>query len=165
MSKLPILNHNEIALKLDRLAWQMAEEHFGQDHLVMIGIKERGSRIAGLIHKKLTQIHKGQVELTEMEINKDAPLDQAPKWTNRPELEGKAVILVDDVLNSGATLAGAIHEILNYKPRSLKVAVLANRDHKAFPINADFVGISVATTVMEHISFEEKKGQMAVYLV
>ena len=79
-------------------------------------------------------------------------------------IKKSAVVIVDDVLNSGITLSGVLSEVLKHEPNSVKVAVLANRDHKAFPIRADFVGISLATTLKEHISFVEENKKMAIYL-
>ncbi len=164
MSKLVLLEHNEINLKLDRIAWQIAEEYFSEKKIAIIGLKSRGYRVASLIYNKLVGISEAQIELFELDIDKSNALLSDVKWDKSPKLKSKAVVLVDDVLNSGITLAGAMKHILNEEPKRLKVAVLANRDHKAFPIAADFVGVSLATTLKEHIAFVEAKGKMTVYL-
>jgi pyrimidine operon attenuation protein / uracil phosphoribosyltransferase len=79
-------------------------------------------------------------------------------------IAGNPIILVDDVLNSGVTLAAALREILNYSPKSVRTAVLANRDHHKFPIQANYVGVSLATTLQENISYEVTDHQMSVWL-
>ncbi|MFY0643405.1 MAG: phosphoribosyltransferase [Bacteroidia bacterium] len=165
MSKLQILKHDEIMLKLGRIAWQILEEFYESKNIVIIGIKSRGTAVAKLIETKLAQISKAEIEFIEFTIDKDKALTTTIEWSDEINLKGKAVVLVDDVLNSGITLAGALKEILSKEPKSVKVAVLANRDHKAFPIHADFVGISLATTLKEHISLVRENGNMAVYLV
>ena len=165
MSKLQILTHEEIMLKLDRIAWQILEEFYNSKQIVIIGIKARGTAVAKLIESKLSQISNAEIEFVEFDINKERALNSEISWSKQLSLKSKAVVLVDDVLNSGITLAGALKEVLSKEPKSVKVAVLANRDHKAFPIHADFVGISLATTLKEHISLEREKGKMAVYLV
>ena len=73
-------------------------------------------------------------------------------------------ILVDDVLNSGVTLSAALREVLNHSPKSIRTAVLANRDHHKFPIQANYVGISLATTLQENISYQVTDDQMSVWL-
>ncbi|MBR9859693.1 phosphoribosyltransferase [bacterium] len=164
MSRSLILNHHAIGLKLDRIAWQIAEEHFGKKEIIMVGLKDRGLQVAEMIYAKLQKITEAQVTLTSIEIDKSAPLSKSPVWTDQPKLSGKSVVLVDDVLNSGITLSGVLIEVLKHKPKSVKVAVLANRDHKAFPVEADFVGISLATTLKEHLSFVVENKEMSIYL-
>lgn len=165
MSKLIILKHDEIILKLDRIAWQITEEYYNEKEIIIIGIKARGFAVAELINAKLKTITDAKINLVELVIDKDNALESEVVIPDAENIRDKAIVLVDDVLNSGYTLAGAFKEILENKPKYVKVAVLANRDHKAFPIHADFVGISLATTLKEHISFEQKNGQMTVYLV
>lgn len=164
MSKTILLEHHQIKLKLDRMAWQIAEEFFNSKNIVIVGIENRGSKVAEIISTKLKEISSAQIELTGLSIDKEDPLSSEVGLTTDIKLTGKAVVMVDDVLNSGVTISGALSHILKFKPAAVKVAVLANRDHKAFPIHADFVGVSLATTTKEHIAFIEEKGNMTVYL-
>jgi len=159
-----ILNHKDIELKIDRLAWQISEEYFGSKEIIIIGLKDRGSRVAHLIYEKLIKITKSKISITSISIDKSNPLLAKPTWEELPGLKGKSVVLVDDVLNSGVTLSGVLMEVLKYQPKTVKVAVLANRDHKSFLVEADFVGISLATTLKEHIAFVEERGKMSIYL-
>ncbi len=165
MSKLKILDHKDIVLKLDRIAWQIAEEYHKEKEIVVLGIQERGSAIAKLIFDKLSDICSAKISLSHLHLNKDQALESEISIQPAVKLDSKAVVIVDDVLNSGITLAASFKRVIEGRPSKVKVAVLANRDHKAFPIHPDFVGISLATTVMEHISLVSEKGEMAVYLV
>ena len=164
MSKLQILDHQAIMLKLDRIAWQIAEEYHTEKRIVVLGIQERGSAIASLIANKLEGITSSEIVLSHLEIDKDTALESKVDILPDVGLKGLPVVIVDDVLNSGITMAAVFKRVLEDSPKSVKVAVLANRDHKSFPIHADFVGVSLATTVMEHISLVKEGEQMAVYL-
>lgn len=164
MSRQLLLNHEEIALKLDRIAWQILEEHYGESHIVIIGIQDRGSIIASMIADRLNSFSDDSIHLTSIHIDKDAPFTGSIELEQDNLIKGKCVVLVDDVLNSGATMAAAVREILNHNPKELRVAVLANRDHHKFPIQCHFVGVSMATTLKEHITFEIVNDRMAVYL-
>ena len=152
-------------LMLNRIAWQILEEFYEDKEIVIIGIKARGPAVANLINSKLSEISQAKIEFVEFSIDKENALTADIGWSKDVDIKGKAIVLVDDVLNSGITIAGALSEIFSKEPKSVKVAVLANRDHKAFPIHADFVGVSLATTLKEHISLERERGKMAVYLV
>lgn len=103
-------------------------------------------------------------QLCEVHINKRNPLDTIT--TSLPEeiYTNQAVILVDDVLNSGATLIYAIKHFLNVPLKRFKTAVLVNRNHKKFPVKADFKGISLSTSLHEHVTVIFEDGNNAVYL-
>lgn len=164
MSKIVLLNHPEIVLKLERIAWQIAEEFYGEKKIILIGLKNRGFKVASRIHDHLSSISSVKLELVELSIDKKKALSSKVSLDKEVQLKDSNIVLIDDVLNSGITLSGALAFLLQKEPKSVKVAVLANRDHKAFPINADFVGVSVATTLMEHISFVDTKDKMTIYL-
>ena len=103
MSKTILLEHHQIKLKLDRMAWQIAEEFFNAKNIVIVGIENRGSKVAELISTKLKEISSAKVELTGLNINKENPLSSEVSLSSKLDLKGKAVVMVDDVLNSGIT--------------------------------------------------------------
>jgi pyrimidine operon attenuation protein / uracil phosphoribosyltransferase len=164
MSKSLILNHEEISLKLDRIAWQILEHHYGEETIVLIGLVDRGSEVAEKIKNRLEKF--GSTKILFSTINLDKSIGLASKVTieNPSLIAGNPVILVDDVLNSGVTLSAALREVLNHSPKSIRTAVLANRDHHKFPIQAHYVGISLATTLQENISYQVTDDQMSVWL-
>lgn len=164
MNNTLVLNHEDIALKLDRIAWQIVEEHFGNKSLVLVGLVDRGSFLAEQLQKRLNTISDLEIKCISINVNKQTPLKKKVVLEEGSLLTNNAVVLVDDVLNSGKTLIAALKEVLNYLPSKVTVAVLANRDHHKFPIQANFVGISLATTLKEHISFKLEDGKMSVWL-
>ena len=164
MSKLRLLEHDQISLKLDRIAWQIIERYHNENDIILLGLVDRGYDIANKLQIRLAKCSELKVILGTITLNKNNPLKQPVSIDCKSSLDGKHVILVDDVLNSGSTMAAALREVLNYNPASVRTAVLANRDHHKFPIQANFVGISLATTLKEHISYEEVEGIMSVSL-
>ncbi len=164
MEKSLILNNEEISLRLDRIAWQILEQHFGAATILLVGIADKGFDVADKIKNRLEKHGETHIELTRISLDKKNAL-ACQITLERSELAtNNAVVLVDDVLNSGTTMAAALKEVLCYNPKTVKTAVLANRDHHTFPIQANFVGISLATTVKEHISYEEIDGTMSISL-
>lgn len=159
-----ILSHEAIALKLDRIAWQILEEHFGDKKIVLVGLADKGVFIAQEIEKRISKFSDVGVHCISIEVNKETPLRSDVILGNSKLVNNASVVLVDDVLNSGKTMVAALKEVLNHIPKKVSVAVLANRDHHKFPIQANFVGISLATTVKEHITFSLEEGKMSVWL-
>ena len=164
MSSTHILSHDQIALKLDRIAWQILEQHYGEEKLVLAGLVDQGYQVAKKIQARLQENSDIDIKLLSIRLDKKNPLTSSVKIENANLMDRSAVILVDDVLNSGITMAAALKEVLNHNPKSVKTAVLANRDHNKFPIQANYVGISLATTLKEHISYAEVKGKMSITL-
>ena len=164
MSKSLILSKDQISLKLDRMAWQIVEDHYLEQTLVVIGLESRGYSVAKKLTDRLSSISDLDINLSSISIDKEDPFTEEAKLQGEVPSENSAIILVDDVLNSGKTLAASLGAILKTNPRSIKTAVLANRDHHRFPIQANYVGISLATTLKEHISYEEDGDDMNVYL-
>jgi pyrimidine operon attenuation protein/uracil phosphoribosyltransferase len=164
MSSALILNHQEISLKLDRIAWQILEQHYGETTIVLAGLVDRGSAVALKIQERLEKFGTTPIVYTNIYLDKNAGLVSKVTIDNEEVIKGNPVILVDDVLNSGITMATALKEVLNHSPKSVRTAVLANRDHHKFPIQANYVGISLATTMQEHITYSEQNDKMSVWL-
>ncbi len=160
-----ILTHDQIQNKMQRMAWEIYENNHLAHQLILIGIAENGNHIAGGIGKILSKISKIKIETGRIDLDKTKGFDSEIELTCNVKLKGETVIIVDDVMNSGKTMLAALREIIDQKPAKIQTAVMANRNHKAFPVKADIVGISLATTLQEHIWFAiEPQDKMVVFL-
>ena len=161
-----ILDREKIRLKLERMAFQALELAYGDTELVVIGIEEGGFALA----KSLCDIiqandPKKKVQITSLYINKRAPLSEEIRLGTNIDLNGKVVIVVDDVGNTGKTLFYAMKPLIAIQPKKLLIAVLVERMHKAFPVKADIVGFPIASTFNEHIIVKFKQNEAeGVYL-
>lgn len=142
--------------KLRRMALQVAEQNYGEPHLVLIGIKENGILIARKICAYLQDVYKGKIIVIELTMDKKKPAD----ITLHPvtDFNGKVVLLIDDVAHSGSTMLYALKPLLETFPKKIQTLALVERTHKSFPIDVNYVGISISTTLDEHI-FVEVEGE------
>lgn len=150
-----VLEHDRIQRKLDRMALQLREENTGEQQLVIVGVMPRGAALARRLKKILDRTPDLGTELLELTLPKDGPLDAPVEL--RPAghvLDGKVVVLVDDVLMSGRTLMHAAAHLVKFPLKRLVTVVLVDRLHRTYPIRADIVGLTLSTTLQEHISVE-----------
>ena len=147
-----ILDQQRIGRKLQRMAYQIWERNSHEKELILIGLEKGGMAVAGGLARALREISPLQVQVLPFRINKKHPLQDLPRITEN--LDGKSVVLVDDVANSGRTLLYALKPLLEYLPAAIMIAVLVDRTHKLFPITPDIVGHTVSTTLQEHIEVE-----------
>ena len=143
---------NDIHLSIDRIAYQIYESNFEEETVFIVGIGKKGKVLSSLIGKSLNSISKIKVEFITLNIDKKNPLNNVNSDKPISILKHSSVVVVDDVLNTGSTLMYAVSYFLRVPVKSIKTAVMVNRNHKKFPIKADFKGISLATTMNEHIS-------------
>lgn len=143
---------------MQRMAYEIAEQNAGEDSLVLAGIKESGFIIAGKIKNLLASVFPKSVSIIAITLDKKNPAEI--KISPATDLDGKVVILVDDVANSGKTLLYALKPFLSFHPRKIQTLVLVERTHKMFPVTSDYVGLSVATTLQENIIVEVSNGEV-----
>jgi pyrimidine operon attenuation protein / uracil phosphoribosyltransferase len=156
MEKNYILSPEVAAKKLKRMAFEILENNFGETSFILAGIRESGTVIAETIQRLLTEIAGLQTELITVSLDKKNPTTVE---ISRPlDFKNKVVILIDDVSNSGKTLLYAIRPFLDTAPKKIQTLVLVERSYNAFPVKPDYVGLSVATTIQEHIYVEVEKG-------
>jgi len=160
-----ILSHQQIQHKIRRIAYQIYEANTEEKKLVIAGIDGGGLNFAKKIQNVLKKITTAEIILCKVMMDKKNPL-KSGVTTSIPEEEYKnlSIVLVDDVLNSGTTLIYGVHHFLRTPLKQLKTAVLVNRNHKKYPIKADYKGISLSTSLQEHIKVEFKTKNDAVYL-
>jgi pyrimidine operon attenuation protein/uracil phosphoribosyltransferase len=144
--------------KLRRMALEIAERNYNEPQLILIGIKEQGSVIAKKISGYLKPNFKGEVIVIELGIDKKKPA--AVTLSTAMDFNDKAIILIDDVANSGRTMLYALKPLLEQYPQKIQTLALVERTHKTFPVSVDYVGFSVSTTLDEHIYVEEKDGEI-----
>ena len=161
-----ILDRTQIEQKVKRIAYEIYERNFEEQELVLAGIHPNGYTLAGQLAAQLQQISPIKVQLLQVTLNKDTPLqepvDLQPESIN---LEDKVVVLVDDVLNTGKTLAYALDAFLIRSPRRMEVATLIDRHHPRFPIAATYTGYSLATTLRERVQVVLQPDEVAAYLL
>jgi pyrimidine operon attenuation protein/uracil phosphoribosyltransferase len=160
-----ILSHQQIQHKIRRIAYQIYETNVDEKYLVIAGIDGGGLQFAEKIQNVLKKITKAEVILCKVMMDKSDPL-KSGVTTSIPEQEyrNKSVVLVDDVLNSGTTLIYGVHHFLRTPLKQLKTAVLVNRNHKKYPVKADYKGISLSTSLQEHIQVKFGTKNDAVFL-
>jgi len=153
-----ILNNLEIEHKIKRIAYQIYETFVDEQEIVIAGIASNGFVFANKIAEELERISTLNVVLCEVFINKQNI--NIPITTSLPKekYENKGLVLVDDVLSSGTTLIYGVKHFLDVPLKKLKTAVLVDRNHKKYPVKADFKGISLSTSLLEHVQvvFDEK---------
>ena len=154
MSAISILNHFQISHKIKRLAWQIYENNMENSEIWIAGIDERGQFLAQLICQELNTIGILSIQQFAIQLNRETYEPLFLSENNLDELANKTVILVDDVLNSGKTIMSCLLPLLEKNVAKIELAVLASRSHKKFPLKADYVGISMATTLQEHLLFD-----------
>jgi pyrimidine operon attenuation protein/uracil phosphoribosyltransferase len=152
LKKLQILDSDDIRQKTRRIAYQIVEANYDESELTLIGIKPNGYGYAELLKKEIEAIDKIKVVLVELSLDKGKPLENEISLSlDKHTLDNKAVVMVDDVANTGKTLYYALKPVMEFSPKKVQAAVLVDRQHKMFPVTADFVGLSLSTTLMEHI--------------
>jgi pyrimidine operon attenuation protein/uracil phosphoribosyltransferase len=160
-----ILDKHQIEQRINRLAYQVYEDNADEKEIIIAGILKSGYIVAERIADVLKKISPMKVQLIEVSINKHSQVQEDVKTQfSKEELKGKVVVIVDDVLNSGKTLLYALKPFLKADIKKLRTVVLVDRNHKHYPVSADFVGFPLATTIQEHVSVVLEKNEEAVYL-
>ena len=164
MSKNIILSNQEIEHKIKRIAYQIYETFIDEEEIVIAGIASNGFIFAKKIADSLKSISTLKVSVCEVQINKHQPELAVKTSLTKEEYANKGLILVDDVLNSGTTLIYAVRHFLDVPLKKFKTAVLVDRNHKKYPVKADFKGISLSTSSLEHVQvvFDENGDSYAI---
>lgn len=157
-----LLTHEQIQQKINRMAFQLFENNYTETEIVLAGIEQRGYVLAQRIQMALAKFSTQQVTLLSVDVEKDLPYQSfQTKEIESQVFENKVVIVVDDVLNSGKTLIYGVNQFLHAPVKKISTLVLIDRNHKRFPVNADYVGLSLATTLKQNIRvvFSESKDE------
>ncbi len=164
-TKSKILNIQEINQKLKRMAWQVYEKNSAEKEIIIVGVSERGLILAKKLVDHIKKISNIKTKISHLELDKDNPYNKEVSLDLiEKEYDNKVVIIVDDVLNSGKTLMYAAKHFLTTRLISLSILVLVDRNHNRYPIKADYIGLSLATTLQEYINVDLKGADKGVYL-
>ncbi|WP_343671712.1 phosphoribosyltransferase family protein [Chitinophaga sp.] len=148
-SKNVILTQDVIEKKIKRIAYEIYEHNSEEHDIILAGIWDRGTILAEKIVAILKEISPLQIKLIELKLDKQHP--DKVQISESLDFNGKVVILVDDVANSGRTMLYALKPLLEFLPKKIQTAVLVDRKHKSFPLSVDFVGYSLSTTLQEMV--------------
>lgn len=153
-----ILNTSQMNQKIRRISIEIQERNLGEEEIYFLGINNSGFALATILSDNITQNNVSNIKthVLRIKINAKNPLTLPVTIENLEinQLEQKNIILVDDVANTGRTLFYAFDPLMKIIPKKIEVAVMVDRKHKLFPVQVDYVGLSLATTLMENIQVE-----------
>jgi pyrimidine operon attenuation protein/uracil phosphoribosyltransferase len=161
-----ILDSKQVLQKIKRIAYEIYENNATEEEVILAGIYDKGYRFAQLVQEQLTAISPLRVHLVRIDLEKFSPVQSDIKLDCETDfLQNKSIILLDDVLNTGRTLAHSLQPFLQIPVKKIRVGVIVNRSHTLFPIAADYVGYALSTTIQEHIEvILDTTDQLGVYL-
>ncbi|RKR85364.1 pyrimidine operon attenuation protein/uracil phosphoribosyltransferase [Mucilaginibacter gracilis] len=164
--KILVLNKQQIQQKIDRMAYQVLEDNLDEDDIIIAGILPRGNFVAERLKLILDGIAPFKSKLITLDLDKNSSSLKAKINVDIEECTNKVIILVDDVLSSGKTLAYGLGVFLDVPLKKMRTLVLIDRNHKIFPIATDFTGIALSTVLKEHVDvvLNEPGEEDAVYL-
>lgn len=154
-----ILNKEEAGQKLHRMALELAEDLNGDTApVIIIGIRNNGTIIAERVGFLLKSYVTNEIRIISVSMDKSRP----GKVTLSEQLnfDDLHVVIADDITNSGKVLLYALKPLLDFHPKTIQTLVLVERMHKLFPVKPDYVGLSVATTLQDHIQVEVVDGEV-----
>ena len=159
-----ILNNLEIEHKIRRISYQIYESNIDQNEIILAGIFKNGFILSKKIKNELEKISKIKVLLCKVEIDKKNPINEVKTSLKPDQYKNKSIVLIDDVLHSGTTLIYGVKHFLDSPLQKFKTAVLVNRNHKKYPVKADFKGISLSTSLNKHVEVSFVKDDSRVVL-
>lgn len=147
-----ILNEGDVLRKIKRMALEIAEQNTGETELIIAGIVGNGETVAKCIANELHNVSTMQVNVVTIQLDKK----QLSEVSIEPSvnIKDKLILIVDDVANTGKVMFYALKPFLNSSPKKIQTLALVERSHKEFPIQTDYTGLSIATTLQEHIAVE-----------
>ncbi|MDD5622846.1 MAG: bifunctional pyr operon transcriptional regulator/uracil phosphoribosyltransferase PyrR [Actinomycetota bacterium] len=172
--KAQILSENDIDRIIKRISHEILERNRGSESLVFIGLQKRGVPLAKRIAENIknfegAEIETGKLDITFYRDDIGKNIKPTAQITDISfDIEGKNVILVDDVLYTGRTVRAALDAIIDFgRPKSIQLVVLVDRGHRELPIRADYVGKNLPTSHNEsvEVKLKETDGEDSVTLV
>ncbi|WP_018612827.1 phosphoribosyltransferase family protein [Segetibacter koreensis] len=165
MAKNQILSKEVAERKMERIALEIAGQLYTESEpLIIIGVEGSGMVIANKLYLLLKPLLQQPVQIITCGIDKKN--NEAISYSEEIDFNNKSVLLVDDVTSSGRTLLYALKPLLEYQPKRIQTMCLVERMHKNFPVKIDYIGLSIATTLQDHIQVEVEDGEvMGAYIL
>ena len=159
-----ILTNFDIEKKIERISLQILENNSNEKKIVFFGISDNGIIIAKKIIQLLDKNSNLKLELFKGSIKKSKKI-YSIKYEETFDINDTSILVVDDISQSGKTLQLAISDLFKFNPKKIQTIVIVNRDQTLFPVKIDYSGISLSTSVNEHVSFiKDKNDKVTVYL-
>lgn len=161
-----ILTSLQTRQKIRRIAFEIYEQNFEESTIILAGIAGEGYEFAKILTEELRSISPLDVKLVQLLFDKTIHQQSEIKFDDASvQLENQVAVVVDDVLNTGRTLAFALEPFLKVRMKKLQVAVIVDREHHLFPVSANYVGYSLSTTISERVEvILSRSSEEGVYL-
>ena len=155
-----ILNKQDVENKIKRIGLEIIEDNINCSKIILFGISDNGKLITQKLMGHINKISNISVDLIQVNVN-----NESLEYDNKFDILNQSIVIIGDVSQSGKTLQMVISDLMKYKPSKIKTSVIINRDHSLFPVKIDYSGLSLSTSVNEHVDviIDEKK-DFRVYL-
>ena len=153
MEKIIILNDKQIAQRIRRIAYEIYEANVDEKQVILAGIVGNGYILTQMLAEQL-----------EVNINKKEPREEITTSIPVSEYKNQSLVLIDDVLHTGTTLIYGVKHFLDVPLKQFKTVVLVDRNHKRYPIKADYKGISLSTSLNENVAVKFSEGKALALL-
>ena len=155
-----ILDNSDIENKIQRIGLEILEDNIDQSKIILFGISDNGKLISQKLIDHINKISDIKIVLIDVTIN-----NGSIEYNSKFDVLNESIIIVGDVSQTGKTLQMVISDLMLYNPSKIKTSVIINRDQTMFPVKIDYSGLSLSTSVNEHVDvIIDKKGRLSVYL-
>ncbi len=155
-----ILDNSDIENKIQRIGLEILEDNIDQSKIILFGISDNGKLISQKLIDHINKISDIKIVLIDVIIN-----NGSIAYNSKFDVLNESIIIVGDVSQTGKTLQMVISDLMLYNPSKIKTSVIINRDQTMFPVKIDYSGLSLSTSVNEHVDvIIDKKGRLSVYL-
>jgi|TARA_B110000914_G_C15493980_1_gene462208 pyrimidine operon attenuation protein/uracil phosphoribosyltransferase len=156
-----ILDNSDIENKIQRIGLEILEDNIDQTKIILFGISDNGKLICQKLISHINKISDIKIVLIDVIIN-----NGSIEYNNKFNILNESTVIVGDVSQTGKTLQLVISDLMLHNPSKIKTSVIINRDHAMFPVKIDYSGLSLSTSVNEHVDviIDKKEGGLSVYL-
>lgn len=164
MDKKKILDNSQIKRKIKRISLQIIESNINEKEIILAGVEKNGFLLAKELNKEINNLSDLNTMVCNIKIDKKNPINSTSISVDLSSFQSKSIVVIDDVLNSGSTLMYAVKYFLETDLKQLKTAVLVDRNHKKFPIKADFKGVSLSTSLQNRVNVVFNEDSIEAFL-